>query len=190
MEPIRIAEEIEKKFPCSVLGICEHKGQVSVVVDRSDIVAMCQFLKSGHKMNHLNCLCGVDNLTRKGKYIERFEVIYQLYSIENHISLRLKAQIRDSAHPIIDSITSLWTGADWLERETYDLVGIMFNNHPNLKRILTPEDWQGHPLRKDYVLRGDTEWQGLEELKEKSRKLRRFDFHSAHVKQGAASDDD
>ena len=179
MESIRIAEELEKKFPASVLGIQEHRGQVSVIVDRDNIVAMCQYLRSEHKMNHLNCLCGVDNLTRKGKYIERFEVIYQLYSIENRISIRLKAQIRESAHPFIDSITSLWTGADWLERETYDLVGILFNNHPNLKRILTPEDWEGHPLRKDYALKGDTEWKGFAELKEKSRQLSQFDFHGA-----------
>ena len=189
MEPIRIAEELEKKFPDSILGISEHRGQVSIVVDRDLIVAMCLFLKSDHKMNHLNCLCGVDNLTRKGKYIERFEVIYQLYSIENRTSIRLKAQIQESDHPIIDSITSLWTGADWLEREAYDLVGIMFNNHPNLKRILTPKGWEGHPLRKDYALRGDTEWKGFKELKEKSSQLSYFYFHGAHVQQGAASND-
>ena len=189
MESIRIAEELEKKFPDSILGIHEHRGQVSAVVDRKPIVAMCRFLKEKHKMNHLNCLCGVDNLTRKGKYIERFEVIYQLYSIENQTSIRLKAQIQDSTHPAIDSITPLWTGADWLERETYDLVGITFNNHPNLKRILTPEDSEGHPLQKQYKLKGDTEWKGFTELKEKCSQLSQFDFHTGQVKKGAASDD-
>ncbi len=189
MEPIRIAEQLEKKFPDSVFGIHEHRGQLSTVVDSGPIVEMCQFLKEGYKMNHLNCLCGVDNLTRKGKYIERFEVIYQLYSIDHRLSLRIKAQIQKSAHPSIDSITSLWSGADWLERETYDLLGIVFNNHPNLKRILTPEDWEGHPLRKEYKLRGDTEWKGFEELKKKSRQLSQFDFHGAQIEQGAASDD-
>ena len=161
MESIRVAHDLEENFPDSILGIHEHRGQVSVVVHPESIVLMCMFLKGKHEMKHLNCLCGVDNLTRKGKYIERFEVIYQLYSVANRTSLRLKAQLRDSAHPAIDSITSLWTGADWLERETYDLVGITFNNHPNLKRILTPDGFEGHPLQKKYKLRGDTEWSGL-----------------------------
>ncbi len=177
MEPIRIAHNLEENFPDSILGIQEHRGQISVLVLPDDIVTMCMFLKGKHKMTHLNCLCGVDNLTRKGKYIERFEVIYQFYSIENRVSLRLKAQLQDSAHPSIDSISSVWTGANWLERETYDLVGITFNNHPNLKRILTPDGFEGHPLQKQYKLRGDTEWSGFTELKEKAKQLQEFDFH-------------
>jgi len=189
MESIRIAEDLEIFFPDSILGIHEYRGQVSAVVNRKHIVSMCRFLLQKHKMNHLNCLCGVDNLTRKGKYFERFEVVYQLYSIERRVGLRLKAQIPDSEQPTIDSITSLWTGADWLERETYDLVGISFNNHPNLKRILTPEGWEGHPLQKTYKLKGDSEWSGFTELKKKARQLSQFDFHTAQGQKGAAADD-
>jgi len=184
MEPIRIAHDLEKNFPDSVLGIHEHRDQVSVLIKPEEIVIICMFLRGKYQMKHLNCLCGVDNLTRKGKFIERFEVIYQLYSIENRTGLRLKAQIQDSAHPTIDSISSLWTGADWLERETYDLVGISFNNHPNLKRILTPEGFEGHPLQKKYKLRGDTEWIGFTELKEKAKQLQEFDFHNPKVNRG------
>ena len=184
MEPIRIAHDLEENFPDSILGIHEHRGQVSVLVHAESILLMCMFLKGKHRMNHLNCLCGVDNLTRKGKFIERFEVIYQLYSIDNRTSLRLKAQIPNSAHPAIDSITSVWTGADWLERETYDLVGIAFNNHPNLKRILTPDGFEGHPLQKEYKLRGDTEWSGFTELKEKAKQLQEFDFNFPRVSKG------
>jgi NADH-quinone oxidoreductase subunit C len=182
MEPIRIAHDLEENFPESILGIHKHREQVSVIVHPESIVLMCMFLKGKHKMKHLNCLCGVDNLTRKGKYIERFEVIYQLYSIDNQVSLRLKAQLRNSAHPAIDSITALWTGADWLERETYDLVGITFNNHPNLKRILTPKGFEGHPLQKEYTLKGDTEWSGFTELKEKAKQLQKFDFNARKAK--------
>ncbi len=189
MESIRIAELLEKRFPDSILGIYEHRGQVSTAVDCGPIVEICHFLKTDLAMTHLNFLCGVDNLTRKGKHLERFEVIYQLYSIDNRSSLRLKAQIPASDQPAIDSITSLWTGANWLEREAYDLVGIVFTNHPNLKRILTPEDWQGHPLRKEYPLKGAAEWKGFTELKEKSAQLRQFDFHGAPMKQETASDD-
>ncbi len=190
MEPIRIAEQLQEKFQTSILGIDEHRGQVTVLVDRDVIVKIISFLKKDQKMNHLSCLCGVDNKKRKAAsaYMERFEVVYQLYSIENRTSLRLKAQIPESDQTI-DSITSLWTGANWLERETYDLLGIVFNNHPNLKRILTPEDWEGHPLRKEYKLRGDTEWRGLEELKKKAVQLQQFDFHNASTAQGTSSDE-
>ena len=189
MEPIRIAEDLEKHFPDSIFETQIHRGQFSAVVAREPIFEMCQFLKDKHKMNHLNCLTGVDNLTRKGKHFERFEVVYQLYSIEFRVGLRLKAQIKDSDHPSIDSITSLWTGADWLEREVYDLLGITFNNHPNLKRILTPDDFEGHPLQKTYKLKGDKEWSGFTELKEKVSQLIQFDFHSAQVQKGTQSND-
>ncbi len=188
MEPIRIAEKLQEQFQGSVLGIVEHRGQVSVLVDREVIIDIISLLKNDHKMNHLHCLCGVDNLKRVASHFERFEVIYQLYSIEKRTSLRIKAQVPES-DPSIDSITSLWTGANWLERETYDLVGIKFNNHPNLKRVLTPDDWEGHPLRKEYPLRGDTEWSGLIELKEKAKRLQQFDFYGAQTEEGTDSDD-
>ena len=189
MESIRIAEDLEKHFPDSIFEIHVHRGQFSAVVVREAIFEMCQFLKEKHKMNHLNCLTGVDNLTRKGLHFERFEVIYQLYSIEFRVGLRLKAQIKDSDYPSIDSITSLWTGADWLEREVFDLLGITFNNHPNLKRILTPDSFEGHPLQKTYKLKGDTEWTGFTKLKEKVRQLSKFDFHSTQAQEGNQSDD-
>ncbi|MEA3466995.1 MAG: NADH-quinone oxidoreductase subunit C [Thermodesulfobacteriota bacterium] len=188
MEPIRIAEQLQGEFQASIFGINEHRGQVTLLVDRNVIVKIISFLKKDHKMNHLSCLCGVDNKKRKAAYRERFEVVYQLYSIENRTSLRLKAQIPESDQTI-DSITSLWTGANWLERETYDLLGIVFNNHPNLKRILTPEGWEGHPLLKEYKLRGDVEWKGFEELKKKAVQLRQFDFHNAPTAEEAGSDE-
>lgn len=182
MEQLGIAEQLREKFTGSILGIITHRGQVTILVDRKDLFRICQVLKTDHKMNHLNCLCGVDNLKRKGAHLERFEVVYQLYSIDNRTSLRVKAQIPES-DPTVDSITSLWTGANWLERETYDLLGIVFNNHPKLERILTPEDWEGYPLRKEYALHGDKEWKGLEELKEKAVRLRKYDFYGAQIEQ-------
>lgn len=190
MESIRIAEDLENHFPGSILETQVHRGQCSAVVACELIFAMCQFLKEKHKMNHLNYLTGVDNLKRNGKYFERFEVIYQFYSIEDRVSLRLKAPIKDSENPGIDSITSLWTGANWLEREVFDLLGITFNNHPNLKRILTPDDWEGHPLQKTYKLKGDTEWSGFIKLKEKVGELNQFDFHNnSRVKKGSQPND-
>ncbi len=178
MESVGIAQDIAVHFPDAIIDQRMHRNQLALSIKRDSLVAICDFLKTKHQMNHLNCLCGVDNLKRKGKYHSRFEVIYQLYSIDNRVALRLNAQVPED-DPSIDSVTSLWTGANWLERETYDLVGIHFNNHPNLERILTPTDWQGHPLRKDYPLRGPEEWQGLVDLKELSEKLRCHGYDTA-----------
>ncbi len=188
MESIGVAKQLDEQFPGSILEILEHRGQVTVLVDRDVIFGICQLLKEAFGMNHLNCLCGVDNSTRKGSgFIERFEVVYQLYSIDNRVGLRIKAQIPES-DPSIDSVTSLWTGANWLERETFDLVGISFNSHPNLRRILTTDDWPGHPLQKDYPLRGDTEWAGFTELKKKSAQLSKYDFYSREAEQEQTDD--
>jgi len=182
MEPIGIAKELQRRFTDSIFDITSHRGQIALAIERTPIVEMCRLLKTEFKMNHLNCLCGVDNLNRKAAHAQRFEVVYQLYSIQNRVALRLKAQVPES-DPSIDSITSLWSGANWLERETYDFFGIVFNGHPNLQRILTAEGWEGYPLRKEYALRGDTEWKGFIELKEKARQLSKFDFYGAQVEQ-------
>ena len=139
MESIHIAEELEKKFPCSVLGILEDRDTFSIVVSQDNIVAICQLLKYDYNMNYLNCLCGVDNRIRKGKFIERFEVIYQLYSNEVGTFIQLRVQIIESAHPNIDSISSLWAEAGLMEWEAYNLVGIIFNNHPSLRNTYGAE---------------------------------------------------
>lgn len=178
MEPLGIAKELQQKFTDFISEIIVHRDQVALLVDRIPILEMCRVLKTDYQMSHLNCLCGVDNLKRKAPHFERFEVVYQLYSIRNRIALRLKAQIPEST-PTISSITSLWSGANWLERETYDMFGIVFLGHPNLERILTAEGWEGYPLRKEYPLRGDAEWKGFTELKEKARQLSKYDFYGA-----------
>lgn len=177
MEPTGIAEKLRKKFPDDVLDSYEHLDQNGVLVKSDHILDVCRFLRDECGMNHLMCLCGVDNSKRKGICFERFEVVYQFYSIAEKQMLRLRAQVPEDDCSI-ESITSLWIGADWLERECYDLMGIHFDSHPDLRRILTPDDWEGHPLRKEYPLRGDREWIGYEELKKKCRELSKFDFDS------------
>ncbi len=84
----------------------------------------------------------------------RFEVVYHLHSPERNERLRLKCRLQGT-NPEIDSVTAVWRGANWYERETFDLFGIRFRNHPNLQRIMLPETWEGHPLRKDYPITGD-----------------------------------
>jgi NADH-quinone oxidoreductase subunit C len=175
MEHIGLAERLQNRFPDEVLDIYGHRDQVGVLLKRDRIIDIISWLVADEDMNHLMCLCGVDNSKRDGDNLQRFEVVYQLYSINRRQMLRLRAQVPED-DPCIDSVTSFWTGADCLERETFDLMGISFNGHPNLKRILLPDDWQGHPLRKEYALRGDVEWVGYEGVKQKSQALSRYDF--------------
>ncbi len=186
MESTGIVEKLREKFSDDVLDSYQHRGQNGVLIRRDHILDVCRFLRDECSMNHLMCLCAVDNSKRKATveaYYERFEVVYQLYSIAEKQMIRLRAQVPED-NCSIASITSLWIGADWLERECFDLMGIHFDGHPDLRRILTPDDWEGHPLRKEYPLRGDGKWTGYEELKEKCKELSKFDFYSRDHEKG------
>lgn len=112
------------------------------------ILPVCEFLwkNPATYFDSLSCLTAIDQGPEAGK----MEVIYTLYSIPNHLTLHLRV-ILDRSSPTISSVSSIWRTADWHEREAFDLLGIQFFGHPDLRRILLPEDWEGHPLRKDYV---------------------------------------
>ena len=112
------------------------------------ILPVCEFLwkNSATYFDSLSCLTAIDQGPEAGK----MEVIYTLYSIPNHLTLHLRV-ILDRSSPTISSVSSIWRTADWHEREAFDLLGVQFSGHPDLRRILLPEDWEGHPLRKDYV---------------------------------------
>lgn len=175
MESMEIARRLQGRFSEEILDICDFQGQVGVIVKRDKIVEILRWLRDSPdlRMNHLLDLCGVDNLKRSGSNLERFEVVYNLYSISLRHSLRLRAQVPED-DTCIDTITTLWVGADWHERECYDLMGISFTGHPDLRRILLPDDWVGHPLHKEYPLRGREEWSGLEKLKRKAVELEKY----------------
>jgi len=165
MEPLEIAEKIKDKFPEEVLDITEFRGQVSVIVNRDRIVDICNYLHEESEiwMDYLTDLCGVDYPGRR----LRFEVVYNLYSLRYRHRIRLKVLLPEE-DPSIDSVVSIWNSANWFEREVYDMFGIIFKGHPDLRRILMPEDWEGYPLRKDYPLRGPEGWEyrRYQELKE------------------------
>ena len=130
----------------------EAFGEVTVVVPREHIAEICSFLKTapGLEFNFLSDICGAD---RGPEEEPRFEVNYHLFSTTRHHRLRLKVLL-DDGDTHVQTVTNVWRTANWHERETYDLFGVVFDGHPDLRRILLPDDWEGHALRKDFPLRG------------------------------------
>jgi len=141
--------KLKEKFSGSILDVTEFRGETTVTVKKEDIVAICAFVKGELGYNLLSDVCGVDYLGRA----PRFMVVYHLYNISSKEPLRLKVPVEEK-DPRVDTVSGVWATANWHERECWDLMGIVFNNHPDLRRILMPEDWEGHPLRKDYPLQG------------------------------------
>lgn len=129
------------------LRVDEKSTPKSVMIPATKLKEVCNELhqNSSTYFDMLSCITGVDN----GVTVGTMEVIYNLYSIPFNHHLMLKVEL-PRENPQVDSVTSLWRGADWLERETYDMFGIKFLGHPDLRRILMPADWEGYPLRKDY----------------------------------------
>jgi NADH-quinone oxidoreductase subunit C len=144
-----VVAKLKGQFSDNVLDVAEFRGETTITVKPERIVEICSFLKQELGYNFLTDLCGVDYLGQS----PRFMVVYQLYSIGKHDRLRLKTPVEEKVARI-DSVSGVWGTANWLERECWDLFGISFNNHPDLRRILLPADWEGHPLRKDYPLQG------------------------------------
>ncbi len=137
-----IATKLEEQFPGSMV----ESSQESLVVKSELLLPVATFLKTtpGLDFDYLTSITAVD-------YYDYFEVVYQLTSIKHNHSLVVKTRCYGRDNPIVPSVVSLWRGADFQEREIYDLMGISFDGHPNLKRIFLWEGFQGHPLRKDYL---------------------------------------
>jgi NADH-quinone oxidoreductase subunit C len=123
--------------------------ELTVEIAPEHICEALRRVKHDLKFERMTSVTGVDRFPAE----PRFEIVYHLQSVANKQRLRLKARV-SGANPEIDSATAVYHGADWYERETFDLMGVRFLNHPNLNRIMMPEDWEGHPLRKDYPITG------------------------------------
>jgi NADH-quinone oxidoreductase subunit C len=136
-------------FAASIIDVAEFRNEVTVTVRKEELTEICMFLKESLGFNLLEDVTAVDYQGKR----PRFMMVYHLYSIPKLERIRLKAPVCES-DPAIDSLCPVWKSANWLEREVFDLFGITFNNHPDLRRILMPVDWEGHPLRKDYPLQG------------------------------------
>lgn len=185
MEPLQIAERIREKFPDDVLGVSEFRGQVSVHAAKDNIFNICRYLHDDPELSFdlLKDLCGVDYLNRQ-EAEARFEVVYNLYSVKHGHFIRLRARVPEDDATLC-SVVRVWRGADWHERECYDLMGISFEGHPDLRRILLPDDWEGHPLRKDYPEEGYTgedDYTGFKELVENSERLKQFEWERRNGK--------
>jgi NADH-quinone oxidoreductase subunit C len=150
--PSPLVAALQHSHPDAIGEVIEAFGEVTVVVPREKIAEICSFLKTapGIEFNFLADLCGAD---RGPEEEPRFEVNYHLFSTTKHHRLRLKVLLNDDDTHVA-SVTGIWRTANWHERETFDLFGIHFDGHPDLRRILLPDDWEGHALRKDFPLRG------------------------------------
>lgn len=148
MDPI---DKVEEGYADQVLAYQEHAGQRYIHVKRDRILDLLRFLRDGCGFDCLTDLTAVDYLNQGMP--ERFCVVYNLYSFKDNARTRVKAFVPES-DPTIESASALWKAAPWAEREVYDLFGIVFKNHPDLRRIVLPEAYEGHPLRKDYPLTG------------------------------------
>lgn len=155
MDPLQIAKMVEEKFSGQVLDTAAYAGQVAISVKKDMVRDICLYLKDepSLRMDLLADLTAVDYSTYPGNTGLRFEVVYNLISTEFHHRIRLKARVPEE-DPRIDTVSLIWHTANWHERETFDLMGITFDGHPDLRRILLPDDWEGHPLRKEYPLKG------------------------------------
>lgn len=143
-------EKLKTENAAWVSDFKDARGEVTVYVPRESIIDVCRSLKTTHGFDMLADLCGAD---RGPEEDPRFEVNYHLFSTKHKNRLRLKVLLSED-EPKVESVVSLWKTANWHERETYDLLGVIFENHPDLRRILLPSDFDGHALRKDYPLRG------------------------------------
>jgi NADH-quinone oxidoreductase subunit C len=150
--PSPLVAALQREHPEWLSQVIEAFGETTIIVPQELILTVCSFLKGWPegRFDFLADLCGVD---RGVEEEPRFEVNYHLFSTTKHHRLRVKVQLNEEDMHV-QSVTSVWRTANWHERETYDLFGVIFDGHPDLRRILLPEDWQGYALRKDFPLRG------------------------------------
>lgn len=178
-----LATKLEQRFSSEISGCICDRGEVTLVVHADKLIGVCTALRDEPEFafSQLSDLCGIDYLSyghsdwatrettstgfsrgrddigvAEADAANRFAVVYHLLSLTHNIRLRVRCFL-DSNVPRIESVTSVWSGANWYEREAFDLYGILFDNHPDLRRILTDYGFIGHPFRKDFPLEGNVE---------------------------------
>ncbi len=151
LETNPLLQKIRASHPEAIKDALEFRGELTVIVRPASLVRVCEFLREaeGVRFRFLADLTAVDRFPSE----PRFEVVYHLLSLDTAARLRLKVRVPGDA-PKVDSLVTVWPAANAFEREVYDLFGVRFEGHPDLRRIVLPEGWEGHPLRKDYPTEG------------------------------------
>ena len=147
---LEFVEKLKAENAEWVTDFKDARGEITIIIPPQSIVDICWVLKTKYGFDMLADLCGADKGPEEDP---RFEVNYHLFSTKHYNRLRLKVLLSED-EPNILSVVTVWKTANWHERETFDMFGIIFENHPDLRRILLPSDFDGHALRKDYPLRG------------------------------------
>lgn len=155
-EALNPVEAVKNAFPDAVQDVIEFRGETTLVIPPGQVAAVARFLRDtpGLIYNYLSDISAVDyypDFNRPG----RFGVSYHIYSMLYNRRLRVKTYV-DEEDAVIPTVTGVWPGANWLEREIFDMMGITFEGHPNMRRVLMPDDWHGHPHRRDYPLGYET----------------------------------
>ncbi|MGH2448771.1 MAG: NADH-quinone oxidoreductase subunit C [Chloroflexota bacterium] len=144
MKPDEVAVELQRQFGETIRDVLRFRGEVTAVVERESIVTVCTFLRDELTFTYLSDISCVDWLDRS----PRFDVVYQLTSFEHWIRFRLK--VLTGADERVPTVIPIWGAANWAEREVWDMFGVEFEGHPDMRRLLLPEGWIGFPLRKDF----------------------------------------
>ncbi len=146
-----ILTRLKASLPNIQIETTEYKDELTLQVQKKDIVEVCKVLKEDAELRFLlsEDITAVDWARRK----DRFTVVYHVFSLKNKFTLVVKADV-DESECNIDSVSSVWRAANWQEREVYDMYGIKFNNHPDLRRMYMPEEFEHFPLKKDFPLLG------------------------------------
>lgn len=146
-----IKARLQENIPEADFEFSSYKDEFVVKVEKQFVLPVCTFLKTNSELEFVMCedVTAVDWATRKN----RFTIVYHIFSLKNNIRIVIKSDV-DETDCNIDSVSSVWRAANWQERETYDMYGIKFNNHPDLRRMYMPEEFEYHPLRKDFPLMG------------------------------------
>ena len=144
-------QKLREREPQTIAEVIESRGETTVVLARRDLIRICEFLAQDQSLafTFLSDITAVDLFPME----PRFEVNYQLLSMQRRERVRIKVRL-SGADAVLPSVVGIWPTANWLEREIFDLFGIRFEGHPGLTRILMPDDWEGHPMRKDYPVEG------------------------------------
>jgi NADH-quinone oxidoreductase subunit C len=147
----KISARVQERFGPAVLVASEYSGELTLVIAKTSIVEVCQFLRDDPEMrfDSIRDICGADYYRPE----ERYEVVYNLYSIPHRARVRLKVRVEESDMHV-PTLSGVYAGANWMEREAYDMYGILFDGHPDLRRMYLPEEFEYYPLRKDFPLMG------------------------------------